>query len=63
MGNLVRTITAGAIVLGVAAASGQQQAPAPERPVGMQATLDRLFPGEYLKCLRVGPSGSLRCNK
>jgi len=47
MGNLVRTITAVAIVLGVAAASGQQQAPAPERPVGMQATLDRLFPGEY----------------
>ena len=42
MGNPVRAITAVAIVLGVAAASGQQQAPALVRPV--PAVLKNIYP-------------------
>jgi alcohol dehydrogenase (cytochrome c) len=49
MGNLVRTITAIVIVLGVAAASGQQQAPAPERPVPAVLKNYQLVTAERLK--------------
>ena len=49
MGNPVRTITAVTILLGVAAASGQQQPPAPDRPVPAVLTNYQSVTAERLK--------------